>query len=110
MRENQDDLNPKSKVFVNKEGNPVNWITFHGVWAGRHNNHSDTDGVIEVLAREGKVRFYLKPYATRHSFITWQLANGMTPATVAKLVGNTPEIIYQHYVSADENLRAAFEP
>jgi integrase len=109
LRENQDDLNPKSKVFVNREGKPVNWRSFHAAWAGMRDNQHNTDGVIEKLVREGKVRFYLKPYATRHSFITWQLAEGMTPTNVARLVGNSPEMIYKHYVSADENLTPAFE-
>jgi integrase len=109
LRENQDNLNPKSKVFVTKEGKPINWDSFYKIWSGLHDNYSDRDGVIEALAREGKVRFYLKPYATRHSFITWQLASGMTPTNVAKLVGNSPEMIYKHYVSADENISLAFE-
>jgi integrase len=109
MRENQDNFNPKSKVFVNRVGKPVNWTSFYKAWSGVHSNHVDTDGIIETLAREGKIRFYLKPYATRHSFITWQLANGATPANVAKWVGNSPEMIYKHYVSADENATLAFK-
>ena len=109
LRENQDNPNPKSKVFVTKEGKPVSWGNFYHVWSGSDDKEYHTDGVIEKLIKEGKLRFYLKPYATRHSFITWQLANGMTPATVAKLVGNSPEMIYKHYVSADENLTPAFE-
>jgi integrase len=109
MRENQDNFNPKSKVFVTKVGKPVNWDSFYVIWAGVHNNSHDSDGVIETLAREGKIRFYLKPYATRHSFITWQLAHGVTPANVAKLVGNSPEMIYKHYVSADADLCVAFK-
>ena len=109
MRENQDNFNPKSKVFVTKAGKPVHWSSFYQIWTGVHNNDTDTDGIIETLAREGKVRFYLKPYATRHSFIMWQLASGISPTDVAKLVGNSPEIIYKHYASASENLRVGFE-
>jgi integrase len=109
MRKNQENLNPKSKVFVSKNGKPVDWHSFYQVWSGRHDNFTDTDGVVEILAREKKVRFYLKPYATRHSFITWQLATGSTPTNVAKMVGNSPEMIYKHYVSADEDLRVTFE-
>jgi integrase len=109
MKEKQNNPNPKSKVFLSQENKPVYWDSFYRIWAGIHGNSHDQDGVIEMLAREGKVRFYLKPYATRHSFINWQLANGMSPANVAKLVGNSPEVIYKHYVSADEDLRVAFE-
>jgi integrase len=109
MREKQDIPHPKSKVFLTIKGNPISWASFYNSWSGKHNNHNNTNGVIEILAREGKVGYYLKPYATRHSFITWQLAYGMTPANVAKLVGNTPEMIYKHYVSADEDIKLAFE-
>jgi integrase len=88
---------------------PISWQNFVNSWTGWHKECSKTNGVVEVLAREGKIRFYLKPYATRHSFITWQLKAGMTPANVAKLVGNSPEMIYKHYVSADEDAKVAFE-
>lgn len=109
MREKQGTLRPKSKVFLSIKGKPISWQSFYYCWSGSHNNHNNINGVIETLGREGKVRYYLKPYATRHSFITWQLAHGMTPANVAKLVGNTPEMIYKHYVSADEDIKLAFE-
>ena len=109
MREKQGNPHPKSKVFLTIKGKPICWGSFYKCWSGVHSNSKDIDGVIEILGREGKVGHYLKPYATRHSFITWQLVNGMTPANVAKLVGNTPEMIYKHYVSADENIKVAFE-
>jgi integrase len=109
MREKQGNPHPKSKVFLSIKSAPVYWSSFYSCWAGCHRNGQNTDGVIEILGREGKVGHYLKPYSTRHSFITWQLAHGMTPANVAKLVGNTPEMIYKHYVSADENLKVAYE-
>jgi integrase len=109
MRKKQGNPNSKSKVFLSREGNPVNWQTFYYHWVGRHDKHQDSNGIIEILAKEGKVRHYLKPYSTRHSFITWQLAHGMTPANVAKLVGNSPEMIYKHYVSADDDVKLAFE-
>jgi integrase len=109
MWEKQGNPNPKSKVFLCRKGNPVKWESFYLCWAGTHKKNTNVDGVIEILAKEGKVGHYLKPYSTRHSFITWQLAHGMTPANVAKLVGNTPEMIYKHYVSADEDTSVAFE-
>ena len=101
--------NPDNYVFSTIKGKPINWHSFRGCWAGVHDGINEMNGVIEELAREKKVRFYLKPYATRHSFITWQLKAGMTPANVAKLVGNSPEMIYKHYVSADEDAKVAFE-
>jgi integrase len=96
-------------VFLTSNNKPVNWPSLVDCWGGTHNKYLNQDGVVEKLAREKKIRFYLKPYATRHSFITWQLKAGQTPANVAKLVGNTPEMIYKHYVSADEDAKVVFE-
>lgn len=40
---------------------------------------------------------YRKPYQTRHTFITLAI-NEATVSTVARLVGNSPEMIFRHYV------------
>ena len=40
---------------------------------------------------------YRKPYQTRHTFITLALDNGLDAKDVARLVGNSPEVIYKHY-------------
>jgi integrase len=97
-----------SKDFVfSLNGSPINRLIFWKVWAGRKDRRRK--GVIEDLMKQGKIKTYLKPYATRHSFITWQLKAGVTPANVAKIVGNSPEMIYKHYVSADEDAKVGFE-
>jgi integrase len=41
---------------------------------------------------------YRKLYQTRYTFITLALRNGIDVKDVAKLVGNSPEVIYWHYV------------
>jgi integrase len=41
---------------------------------------------------------YRKPYQMRHTFITLCLEAGVSVKDVAKAVGNSPEIIYRHYV------------
>jgi integrase len=110
MYDKQNNPHPDSFIFQQTGGNPVDWLSFGACWTGRTNKQGNhTEGVVEALIKEGKVSAYLKPYAMRHSFITWQLAAGMTPANVAKLVGNTPEVIYKHYVSADKDPELAFE-
>jgi integrase len=111
IHEGQNILSLILLYFAQSEGNPVYWHGFYNCWTGynRGKNDKHTDGVIEERIREGKVQTYLKPYAMRHSFITWQLAAGMTPANVAKLVGNSPEMIYKHYVSAEKDPELAFE-
>ncbi|MBD2596535.1 DUF3596 domain-containing protein [Nostoc spongiaeforme FACHB-130] len=51
---------------------------------------------------------YRKLYQTRHTFITHALETGKLDAKdVARLVGNSPEIIYQHYAG---NKRELFVP
>jgi integrase len=98
---------PKPKSFVfNRDGNPISYESFQGAWTGEG---TKKDTVILSLIKQGKLKTYLKPYSTRHSFITWQLKAGMTPANVALLVGNSPGMIHLHYVSADEDAKVVFE-
>lgn len=40
---------------------------------------------------------YRKPYQTRHTFITQCLESGVSTPQVAKWVGNTPQVIMEHY-------------
>lgn len=46
---------------------------------------------------------YRSQYNTRHTFITDCLKRGVDVATLAKWVGNSPEIIYQHYAGTQDN-------
>jgi integrase len=46
------------------------------------------------------------PYQMRHTFITCALDSGMDAKDVAKLVGNSPEMIYRHYAGAKRDLIA----
>jgi integrase len=59
-----------------------------------------------VLGSLPQIR-YRKPYQTRHTFITLALDNGLDAKDVARLVGNSPEIIYKHYAG---NKRELFVP
>ncbi|BAZ08879.1 phage integrase [Calothrix sp. NIES-4071] len=47
---------------------------------------------------------YRKLYQTRHTFITLALDNKMDVKDVAKLVGNSPEIIYRHYAGQSKEI------
>jgi integrase len=49
---------------------------------------------------------YRKPYFIRHTCITFCIDGGMDAKEVAKLVGNSPEIIYWYYAGAKCNLVA----
>jgi integrase len=46
------------------------------------------------------------PYQMRHSYITYCLDSGLDAKDIAKLVGNSPEMIYRHYAGAKKNLIA----
>lgn len=98
------DFNPNNYVFGAGD-QPLNMVAFWKVWAGNEGRK----GVIEKLIEEKKVGKYLKMYATRHTFITYQLRNGMQPADVARLVGNSPATIYNHYVSPSRDIQIAPE-
>lgn len=50
---------------------------------------------------------YKKLYQTRHTFITLALENGLEAKDVARLVGNSPEVIYRYYAG---NKRELFVP
>jgi integrase len=86
---------PKGFVFTNSQGNPVGRSSITEKWLGNEQRYEI--GVVPKLVREGKVKQYLSPYHTRHSFITWQLHHGVLPKDVAKLVGNSPGTILRHY-------------
>jgi integrase len=45
-------------------------------------------------------------YQTRHSFITFCLDSGVDAKDVAKLVGNSAEVIYRHYAGSKKDLIA----
>ena len=47
---------------------------------------------------------YRKPYQMRHTFITLALESGMDAKDVAKMVGNSAEIIYRHYAGSLRDL------
>jgi integrase len=47
---------------------------------------------------------YRKPYQTRHTFITLALENGLDAKDVARLVGNSPEMICKHYAGRKREL------
>ncbi len=80
-----------AKIFPSKEGR---WIDVHNFTnRGWRATLSNLDGIE-----------YRKLYQTRHTFITLALKNGMDVKDVATLVGNSPEIIYRHYVGQSREI------
>ncbi|AUT01353.1 site-specific integrase [Nostoc sp. CENA543] len=88
----------ESLVFTSPTGGIINNTRFSNqVWKGGKMGNKNYRGVIQQLMNEGKINRYRCLYNTRHTFITLMLAEGLTVTTVAKLVGNSPEMILKHY-------------
>ncbi|BCL38352.1 tyrosine-type recombinase/integrase [Nostoc sp. MS1] len=60
------------------------------------------NGVVMELAEEGKLQ-YLKPYSTRHTFISIQANNGADLALLADSCGNSVDVIIEHYLDKDRD-------
>lgn len=96
---------PEDLVFTTKKGRPVHLSNFFNcAWAGREKDGNYIPGIVTELANSGKITRYRCPYTTRHTFITLMLEAGFTAPEVAKLVGNSPEIIMQHYAGCTRKL------
>ncbi len=88
------DRKPESLVFPSPEGN---------TWIDTNNFRNRT----WKLVLKGLGIEYRKLYQTRHTFITLALENSLDAKDVARLVGNSPEIVYRHYAG---NKRELFVP
>ncbi|MEG4273795.1 MULTISPECIES: tyrosine-type recombinase/integrase [unclassified Microcoleus] len=60
--------------------------------------------IVRELAVSKKIKQYLPCYNLRHSFITRLVREGLDVATIAKLAGNSPKMIFEHYLSANSDL------
>ena len=79
---------PTDQVFTSLEGkiiNNHNFLLYH--WRPK----------ITQLIDQGLVDRYRPAYNTRHTAITRMLESGLTAAEVARVVGNSPRVITEHY-------------
>jgi integrase len=90
---------PDHLVFSSPKGLPIDSNNFtHQVWKGySRKDRKQYKGLVTQLVEQGLVESYRPPYNTRHTFITMCIEAGMTAPQVAKLVGNSPEVILKHY-------------
>lgn len=92
---NSDDV-----VFPSKAGVTLNFDVLARMWRGDSLNRQP--GIIPELIAEGKVKQYLKPYATRHTFISHQVNIHKIPiTTVAQWVGNGAMVSNNSYLDRD---------
>jgi len=98
-------VNPEGIVFKTQRNKRINWRGFSRLWGGHPSNR--VPSVIKRLVEQGKIKQYLKPYATRHTFITLQLQAGINPKDIAKWCGNSPEVIEKYYADVTRDLMPA---
>ncbi len=86
---------PNESVLKDRSGKKINWGSFANAWRGDEQYRKKS--VVDDLVKQGKIKQYLKPYATRHTFITHQVNKGYPAHVVAGWVGNSADVIWQHY-------------
>jgi integrase len=92
------DVAPDALVFNSPNGLPINNSKFtNHVWRGCKSGRKNYKGILTQLVADGSLSGYRCLYNTRHTFITLMLSNGLTIPQVAKLVGNSPEVVLRHY-------------
>ncbi len=97
--------NPNELVLKSKAGKQIYWSNFSKTWRGEGEHRS----VINDLIEQDKVKQYLKPYATRHTFITHQINKGHSAHVIAALVGNTANVIWKYYFDPKEKDLVAYD-
>jgi integrase len=92
---------PTDLVFTSPTGLPIDNSRFtNQVWKGCVSGKKTYKGILPSLIAVGSVAAYRCLYNTRHTFITMLLSTGLTCSQVAKLVGNSPEIVLKHYAGS----------
>ncbi|MBL1199883.1 MAG: tyrosine-type recombinase/integrase [Nostoc sp. GBBB01] len=84
---------PADLIFESKTGSRMNSFILHSVW-NRSVNHP---GVVRELVEAGKIPYYLRPYACRHTFATWAITSGVTPDKVALWIGDEILTVLRYY-------------
>lgn len=89
-------------VFTAPSGGYVNTSKFtNQIWKGcKGPGTKKYLGVIPRLMESGQVDRYRPPYNCRHTFISMAIEEGLTHQQVAKLVGNSAEVIVRHYAGS----------
>jgi len=96
-------------VFQTLSGKQYDRFKLSALWLGIDKSKAGTKyyypGVVTRLARENKISGYLKPSATRHTFITIQSHAGVDLKLLADSVGNSVDVIYNHYLGVDKDAK-----
>ncbi len=105
MKAANPDAKPDEPVFTTKAKNRIPGNALKKCWWGDTRAKGFAPGIVMQLAQEGKIRRYLKPYCTRHTYITAAVfEHGLSPDAVARLCGTSVKMIYAHYFEQPEAL------
>ncbi|BAY98052.1 hypothetical protein NIES37_20000 [Tolypothrix tenuis PCC 7101] len=93
-------------VFKTISGKQYSSNTLTDIWAGNtvevNGKVYRYPGVVKKLAEDKQIE-YLKPYSTRHTFISIQANNGADLKLLANSCGNSVEQIIKHYLQFDNH-------
>ncbi|AUT03574.1 integrase [Nostoc sp. CENA543] len=93
-------------LFTKLNGKRVSLDTLAGVWDKKYSEGRVYNGIVTTLVNEGKLQ-YLKPYSTRHTFISIQANNGTDLALLADVCGTSVDKIMKHYLQPDKQRELA---
>ncbi len=89
-----------AQVFYSPTGLIISNTRFtNQVWKGCRSGKKVYKGIVTDLVNKGIIERYRCPYTTRHTWITLALEKGLSVSQVAKLAGNSPKIVLEHYAS-----------
>lgn len=93
-----EEAKPDDLVFKSSTGNQIDNHHFtNRVWRGGTWGNKTYHGVVTRLVHLGLVESYRPPYNTRHTFITEAIDAGMPIPQVARVVGNSSEVLLRNY-------------
>jgi integrase len=107
IQANSDKTGKNDLVFTLMNGSAYGNSNLDRVWRSNQNSHINKDGkkhqsifpgVVTRLTEQGLIKQYLKPYATRHTFITLQVQNKVELPLLATNCGTSVDVIYRHYL------------
>ncbi|MEH2190293.1 MAG: tyrosine-type recombinase/integrase [Nostoc sp.] len=92
--------NQNEILFSTKLGSKMTSYALNDIWKGTTSTQKRKYsylGVVSELVALRKLPYYLKPYATRHTFATWAITSGISPDKVAAWIGDNIETVLHFY-------------
>jgi len=88
-----------------KEGKILIIKTLQNAWTGRY--PSKKLGIVPTLVKEGKVKQYLRLYATRHTYISNQVnVFGIPPEVIAQWCGHHEKVSKESYIERNKIIKS----